>query len=115
MRAEDVLVCARFLAGYETSDAARGVSVTSVGRVGPAVLHAAALEPELFDSVCLRQCLRSWSEVVRTPMARNQLVNVVHGALRVYDLPDLAATLPPGKLRIEEPPLDATEQPAGAK
>jgi hypothetical protein len=114
MRAEDVLACARFLAGYEKSDATKGVSVTSVGRVGPAVLHAAALEPELFDSVCLRQSLRSWSEVVHTPLARNQLVNVVHGALRVYDLPDLAAMLPAGKLRIEEP-LDATEQPVAAK
>jgi hypothetical protein len=47
-------------------------------------------------------------------MARNQLVNVVHGALRAYDLPDLAATLSAGKLRIDEP-LDATEQPVAAK
>ena len=114
MRVEDILVCAQFLAGYGRSGGTKSVSVTGIGRVGAAVLHAAAMEPELFDSVCLRQCLDSWSGVVHTPMARNQLVNVVHGALRVYDLPDLAATLPAGKLRFEEP-LDAMEQPLGTK
>lgn len=114
MWAEDVLVCARFVAGYGESGGAKAVSVTSVGRTGPAVLHAVALEPQLFDSVCLRQCLRSWSDVVRAPMARNQLVNVVHGALRVYDLPNLAATLPAGKLSIQDP-LDATERPIETK
>ena len=114
MWAEDVLVCARFLAGYEGANDAKAVSVTSVGRVGPAVLHAAALEPQLFDSVCLRECLRSWSDVVHTPLAKNQLVNVVHGALKVYDLPDLAATLPPEKLSIQDP-LDATETPIESK
>jgi len=110
MWAEDVLVCARFLAGYEKPGGAEGVGVTSVGRVGPAVLHAVALEPQMFGSVCLRQSLRSWSDVVRTPMARNQLVNAVHGALKVYDLPDLTAAVPAGRLSILEP-LDATEQP----
>jgi hypothetical protein len=114
MWAEDVLVCARFLAGYESSARAGAVGVTSVGRVGPAVLHAVALEPEAFDSACLRQCLRSWSDVVRTPMARHQLVNVVHGALRAYDLVDLAAALPAGKLSIQEP-LDAAERPSRPK
>ena len=114
MWAEDVLVCARFLAGYEKPHDAKPVRVTGVGRVGPAVLHAAALEPQLFDSVCLRQSVRSWSDVVRTPLARHQLVNAVHGALRVYDLPDLAATLPAAKLSIEEP-LDPTGQPIQTK
>jgi cephalosporin-C deacetylase-like acetyl esterase len=107
MWAEDVLVCARFLAGYEKPGGAEAVGVTSVGHFGPAVLHAATLEPQLFDSVCLRQSVRSWSDVVRAPLTKNQLVNVVHGALRVYDLPDLAATLPATRLSIHEP-LDPT-------
>jgi len=114
LRAEQILVCGRFLAGYGASDAAGAVEATSIGRVGPALLHAAALEPELFQAVLLRRCLRGWSDVVRTPLAKNQLVNVVHGALTVYDLPDLAGTLPASKLRLEEP-LDATEQPVGAQ
>jgi len=60
-------------------------------------------EPQAFASVTLRQCLGSWSDVVRTPLAKNQYVNVVHGALTVYDLPDLLATLPKGKITVTEP------------
>ena len=92
MRTEDILVCGRFLSGYET-DAGRPVHLVGVGEAGPAALHAGALEPDLFASVRLEHSLESWADVVRTPMAENQLINTVHGALRVYDLPDLAATL----------------------
>ena len=109
MRAEDVLQAARWLT---TQDEKPGqVQVVSIGRVGPPALHAAALEPQLFAGVRLHRCLRDWSQVVGEPMARNQFINVVHGVLRVYDLPDLAATLPPGRLTISEP-LDALEQPS---
>ncbi len=108
MRAEDILVSARFLAGYET-DKPRPVHLVSIGLTGPAALHAASLEPAVFATVTLRRCVASWAEVVRTPMAKNQFINAVHGALRVYDLPDLAATLH-GKLTVVEP-FDATDQP----
>jgi len=113
-RAEDVLLAARFLQTYPASKEPRTVRVISIGETGPAVLHAAALEPALFASVTLRNCLGSWDEVVRTPMAVNQFVNCVHGALRVYDLPDLAASLPKGRLKIEEP-FSALNTPAEAK
>ena len=111
MRAEDILQSARFLAGYETSGSERAVHLTSVGRVGPPALHALALEPGLFKSATLTNCLTGWSDVVRTPLARNQFVNVVHGALRKYDLPDLIATLPEEKLSMVDR-LDAMEEPA---
>ena len=77
-------------------------------------MHAAALEPERFASVTLKNCLRSWSDVVRTPQARNQWINVVHGALRVYDLPDLLATLPKEKVKVIDP-LDAMERPVATQ
>ncbi len=108
MRAEDILVAARFLAQDQTPRP-RAVHLVAVGNVGPAALHAAALEPQAFASVTLRRSVTSWAEVVSTPLARNQFVNVVHGALRVYDLPDLSATLG-ARLRWVEP-VDATEQP----
>ena len=79
------------------------VHLVSIGATGPAALHAAALEPGLFASVTLRRCLRSWSDVVHNPLAVHQLINAVHGALLVYDLPDLVATLPAGTITIEEP------------
>jgi len=113
MRAEDTLVCARFLARYEAGEVPHRVHLVAVGRVGPPALHAAALEPELFASITLRNCLDSWSTVVRQPLAENQFVNVVHGALKAYDLPDLLATLPREKVTVLEP-LDAKEQPISA-
>jgi hypothetical protein len=105
MRAEDVLVAARY-AAQETS--AAQVELVAVGNVGVPALHAAALEPDLFASVKLVRTLKSWSNVVHSPMTRNQLANAVHGALKTYDLPDLAATLD-HKLTIEHP-VDAREQ-----
>ena len=111
MRAEDVLQSARFLASLENGDGKRPLHVFSSGRVGPPALHAVALEPQLFASLTLYHCLENWSQVVGTPLARNQFVNVVHGVLRGYDLPDLAATLPQEKLTISKP-LTAKEEPA---
>jgi len=102
-RAEDTLACARFLAVYSKGDRPHRVHLLAIGLTGPPALHAAALEPQCFASVTLKHCLPSWSEVVRTPLAKNQLVNVVHGALAVYDLPDLLATLPKGKVAAIEP------------
>ncbi|MFV2068907.1 MAG: hypothetical protein ACC645_18225, partial [Pirellulales bacterium] len=79
MRTEDILVCARFLSEYETHEKPNRLHLISIGRVGPPTLHAAALEPDLFVSIALRNCLESWSSVLSTPMATNQFENVVHG------------------------------------
>ena len=97
MRAEDVLACARYLA-----DEGYSVSLVAVGNVGVPALHAAALEPGLFETVTLRQTLESWSNVIHSKRTHNQYVNTVHGALEVYDLPDLAATLG-DRITIEQP------------
>jgi len=56
-------------------------------------LHAAALEPDLVSELHLEGAIASWRHVVRQRPTHNQLINTVHGALRVYDLPDLAALL----------------------
>lgn len=103
LRAEDILASAAFLADYEEEDAPNAVHLVSVGRTGPPALHAAALAPDRFATVTLHRCLNSWVDVVRTPKSIRQRVNAVHGALAVYDLPDLVATLPKGKVTIEYP------------
>jgi dienelactone hydrolase len=90
MRAEDTLVCARWLAKRLK---VASVDLVAVGHVGVPALHAAAIEPEMFASVKLSGTLGSWSDVVKKRIVRRQLINVVHGALEVYDLPDLAAVL----------------------
>jgi len=104
MRAEDTLVCAQFLASFES---VREVHVVSVGQNGPAVLHAVALEPKLFASLTLRRSLESWASVVRAPFSTGQMPNAVYGALQRYDLPDLLATLPLEKVEVQQP-LDPT-------
>lgn len=73
--------------------------IHGVGSAAPAALHAAALDPRL-RAVTLEGGLVSWSSVVRTPLSKDQLGNVVPGALKVYDLPDLAASLAPRPLTI---------------
>jgi len=113
MRAEDILVCARFLASGASAPKPSTLQLISVGRVGPAALHAAALEPGLFASVILRRGLISWSNVVHTPLAKNQSANLVHGALKIYDLPNLVATAPAKNFAVLEP-VDATGRPIAA-
>jgi hypothetical protein len=65
------------------------------GTAVPIVLHAAALDAALTRVRISRPAVASWAEVVRQPLAENQLTNVVPGALEVYDLPDLVRLLGP--------------------
>ncbi len=107
--AEDVLQTARWLStcelnNCETTGKSQPVQLIGVGLAGPAVLHAAALEPSFFSSVELRSSLDSWSTVVRDRQGCGmQLFNTVHAALTVYDLPDLRRVVGPHKLRIVDP------------
>jgi hypothetical protein len=75
------------------------IHLIGVGAAGPVVLHAAALEPRI-KQVTIEKSVLSWSAVVRTPISHNQLTNVVPAALRVYDLPELAALIAPRTLTI---------------
>lgn len=112
-RAEDVLVCARFAATYENSGEPRKVELVAHDVAGPPALHAAALEPDLFSGVRLERPLQSWSSVVRTPETVRQYENTVHGALRVYDLPDLVESLG-DKVEVIDP-TDAAGNPVNAE
>ncbi|MEA1952111.1 MAG: prolyl oligopeptidase family serine peptidase, partial [Planctomycetota bacterium] len=106
MQAEDITAAAAFLRDYQSPQKPRQVNLVSTGNIGVAALHAAALAPELFESFRLRRCLDSWSDVVRTPLAKQQYPTLVFAALKTYDLPDLRRALPDGKLTVVEP-LDA--------
>ena len=103
MWAEDVLVAARFFSEESASGENRRVRVIAVGEVGPAALHAVALEPSVFSSLTVRRSLASCSDVVRTPLTKGALINVVHGSLEVYDLPDLTSLIGADKVVVEEP------------
>jgi cephalosporin-C deacetylase-like acetyl esterase len=105
MRAEDILACARFLQQQQGGP----VDLVAVGHVCVPALHAAALEPDIFGSVKLTKGLVCWSDVIESGRSVNQFVNTVHGALKVYDLPNLTETLG-DKLTIEQS-LNALGEP----
>ena len=100
LRAEDVLASARFLARYEASGQPRQVNVRASGAAEIPALHAAALEPQLFAAVRLQDDLRSWSETAAEREPAGQLTSAVHGALGIYDLPDLPPLCRPARLEI---------------
>ncbi len=109
MRTADILAGARFLRESSGNPQASQLHLIALGEAGPPALHAAALERELFTSLTLQRSLVSWADVIHTAATVNQLVNVVHGSLRVYDLPDLVASLPEERVSVETP-LDAAGQ-----
>ncbi|MGC9328478.1 MAG: prolyl oligopeptidase family serine peptidase [Candidatus Hinthialibacter sp.] len=110
MRVQDILNCALYLKRLRIGGEFQQVHLVAIGEAGVPALHAAALEPQIFDSVVIQNSLISWSNVIHNTITKNQLINTVHGALRYYDLPDLAASIPGGKLTIENP-VDAWGEP----
>jgi dienelactone hydrolase len=94
MRTEDVVQCGRLLA-----EKAERLHLVAIGECVVPAVHAAALKPGRFASVRLEDMPPSWSELIERPGHKQQLMNVVHGALNVYDWPDLITLLPEGKLQ----------------
>ena len=92
MRTEDLLVCARWLAESEQSDA---VSLSAYGEIGPSAVHAAFLEPNLIAGLDVEGGLSSWRELMGQRQAGRHIHQAVRGALRFYDLPDLRAAIQP--------------------
>jgi hypothetical protein len=66
------------------------VRVVASGELVTPVLHAAAVEPGLFESVELRGGLRSWADIISAPESENRYSSLVHSGLTAYDLSDLA-------------------------
>lgn len=106
-RVRDVLAVVEYMA----KESPEGFTLIGAGKTGPIALHAGALEPRI-KSVILEGSLANWTSVVQTPISYDQLTNVVPGALAVYDLPELAATLAPRPLTIRQP-VDPINQPLG--
>ena len=65
------------------------IELIAVGEASLPALHAAALNPDRFSQVTLRGMIRSWESLAAAPETHDQMVNLVHGVLRHYDLPDL--------------------------
>ncbi len=68
--------------------------------MGPVLLHAAAFDPDI-TRVALIEPYSSYQSIVMNHFYDGSFIhNTVAGALRAYDLPDLAASLAPRKLLI---------------
>lgn len=108
IRVDDALAAADFVAYYEKKrDNPRKVHLVGVGQAGIIALHAAALQPDLFASVTLRNTPDNWASIVRQHTPAGQLDSTVHGALAHYDLTDLKRLIGAEKLRIDS--VKATE------
>ncbi len=115
MRAIDILAGVDWLEDRADVDGSR---IAIVGKGGGAV---AALYASVFDErigrAALEGMLASYRAVVERRIHRNVLEDVVVGALREYDLPDLVASLAPRPVRLIDPadPLEVRLWPEAAR
>ena len=117
LRADEILRAARWLAKHGPSAVEQPVELVAVGyEVGPPALHATVLEPQLFVSTSLDRSPLTWTDMVTTqlPFGHYRIntwyVNLVHGALKTYDLADLIGCLPNDKLTVSNP-VDCWNRP----
>ncbi|MCI0379824.1 MAG: acetylxylan esterase [Gemmataceae bacterium] len=95
------------------STGSKELEIYATGSVGPIALHAAVLDNRI-AKLTVKDSLVSWMNVVQTPLSYNQLANAVPGALKVYDLPDLAGLLAPRPFTMRDA-MDAQGNPVAQK
>ena len=93
-RVYDVLSVMEFLHSEQKTFARVDVYLWGIQSAGPIAMHAGALDTR-FRGIVTNRSVASWDAVVRSPISYNQLTNVVPGALKVYDLPDLPTLIAP--------------------
>ena len=94
LRTEDLFNVARWLKGESNQgELNQGIDVYSYGLPGTVAVHAAALEPSLFGAVEVETSLHSWTDVVEAGICYHPNTDLVHGALTVYDIPNLVESL----------------------
>ncbi len=87
--------------GFIRSQVGDGAEINLLvkGATYPVALHAAALAPPV-KSIRGEAALRSWRQLLDTPLARNQFIHVLPAALKYYDWPDLVRMLEHSGVRI---------------
>jgi len=85
MRAEEVLMCARWLS---VACGSQQVELRAANWAVTPALHAAAAEPQLFAAVSWSDAPLAWEDVVAKG-DRHRFSDLVHGALRSYTIADL--------------------------
>ena len=96
MRTDDVRSWAATLKRYSGN-----ITAIALGEAALPTLHAAAIDPELFSRVRLRDLNPNWETVVQAGDTREQTVNMIHGVLKHYDIPDLIELAGPNKISVQ--------------
>ena len=120
------LLVGKTMAGMRTLDILRGVdlltqradvdpqkiSASGKGLAALPALYAAALDTRI-RKVALEEMLVSYQSMVDRRIHHEMLENVVPGAPRYFDLPDLVRSIAPREVRIKKPvdPLGHAVQP----
>ena len=94
MRAADLVRAVDLLAEISGGDE---ILLVAKGRMGVPAMHAAAFDSRI-GRVIIEGGLVSWKAVIDAKYHRDQLDNVVRGALAHYDIPSLAAAIAPRPL-----------------
>ncbi|MBX7211229.1 MAG: hypothetical protein K1X78_23180 [Verrucomicrobiaceae bacterium] len=103
-RTEDIEAWLHYLqSGQLTGTAPKQIDLIAVGETTIPSLHAAALHRDAFAHVTLRQMIPSWESIVTATETFDQAANIVHGALRNYDLPELMDFVGRDKITLTEP------------
>ncbi|MDO5553770.1 MAG: hypothetical protein Q4G68_08410 [Planctomycetia bacterium] len=95
MRTEDLLATARYLKNaYQVK-----IRLEADGYARTVALHAAVVEPDLFDEILLRNedTITTWTAFVEKAPTFIPLTDLVHGALKFYDLDNLLASVKESK------------------
>ncbi len=90
------------------------MSLIAIGEAAIPALHAAAIDRDTFTQSTLRRMIASYESLVGADETFDQTVNMVHGVLRHYDLPDLIQLIGPERVILEEP-LNGMNRPAAEK
>lgn len=108
MRTQDILASVELLT---STTGVEKVNIVAEGVAAIPALHAAAIKPEYFTDLMLTGEIRTWQDFFDPTQPWNQAINVVHGVLRHYDLPDLIELAKDGGVAVDTPSLQ-TSQPS---
>lgn len=111
LQAADILRVVKY-AQQRPDTSSRDIVALARGTLCPALLHAAAFEPEI-RGIILERPLLSYHLVAAHRFYDYDMYATVAGALTAYDLPDLAACCAPRRLIIIDP-VDHLGDPASA-
>ena len=89
LRAEDVLKLAVSMDGSGIVRKGTKMNLMAIGDAAIPALHAVALEPDLFAQLQLFERRSSWTAMLEESQPNRCFEDVIHGALKVYDLPEL--------------------------